>query len=426
MPAKRGRPPHPVDPEASSAARLGAEIRWRRLDEGLSLQTLGARTGYSPQHISSAERAVNPVSGWFVRVLDRELGAEGALLDLLAVVTDERGRERDEREAARRSDSLSLPCGATHREMGEDVDPINRRGLLGVGVGAALELSTNAPAAARELDPELAQLWTHLLSLFGRHDAAFGPHDVLAAARREVALIAEHRKVARGDVRTRLLRVEARWAGFAAWLSNDAGQLRERDAWMEHALRLAQEGGYRDMAAFARMRQSQWAVQEHDAPRAIVLAEDALRIPGVNGQTRTLCALSAALGHALANDAGACERRLADAYGFVERDSPPPPWAGEFSVKSLRLVRTNEARCWLWLQPAKAVTLYENALREWPRDLARDGGLHQARLALGCAGAGQLDRAEVEGRKALAIARKTKSSIAIREVKQLGQALRAS
>jgi hypothetical protein len=425
MPDKRGRPPHPLNPDASPAARLGAEIRSRRVAQGLTLQGLGKLTGYSSQHISSAERALDPISGWFIRVLDRELGADGALLDLLPAVVYSRERERQEREGARRADLPPLPCGATH-SGGKDVDPINRRGLLGAGVGAALGLSTTAPAAAREIDPELAQHWTQLLSLLGRHAAAFGPHHILAATRREIDSIRAHRKIARGELRTQLLRVEARWAGFAAWLSNDTGQTRDRDAWMEHARQLAQESGYRDMAAFARHRQSQWSAEDRDARQTIVFAEAALRIPDVTAQTRTLCALTAALGHALANDVGACERRLGDAYALNEGDSPAPPWSGEFSVKSLRLVKTTEARCWLWLRPAKAVTLYESALREWPRDLVRDGGLNQARLALACASAGEHDRARAEGRKALAIAKSTKSSIAARELRQLGQVLHAS
>jgi hypothetical protein len=56
----------------------------------------------------------------------------------------------------------------------------------------------------------------------------------------------------------------------------------------------------------------------------------------------------------------------------------------------------------------------------------RDGGLHQARLALACAAAGELDRAEAEGRKALAMQRATKSGIAARELRRLGQTLSAN
>ena len=244
MPGKRGRPPDVLNADASPAARLGAEVRSRRVAQGLTLQALGKLTGYSPQHISAAERAIAPISAWFVRILDRELAAEGALLDLLPAVVYSRDQARHRREAARRSDPSSLlcgPCDATHFGVeGGDMDPLNRRGLLGAGIGGALGLSTNPPASAREIDPELPQHWTQLLSLLGRHDSIFGPHDVLAAVRRELGLIAGHRKIATGDLRTELLCVESRWAQFAGWLSNDTGQTRSRDAWTERALRLAQ------------------------------------------------------------------------------------------------------------------------------------------------------------------------------------------
>jgi tetratricopeptide (TPR) repeat protein len=221
------------------------------------------------------------------------------------------------------------------------------------------------------------------------------------------------------------MRLESRWAQFAGWLSHETGDTGQRDAWMERALRLAQEGGDRDMAALIRMRQSQWAVQTQDAKQAILFADAGLH-GGATQQTRALCALKAAQGHALAGDADACERRLADAYALVEADSPPPPWAGYFRVTSTWHVRMEEARAWLWLRPSKAIAMYESALRDWPRDLLRDGGSHQARLALACAGAGEYDRARAEGRKALAIARTTKSTGTARELKQLAKALIAS
>lgn len=231
---------------------------------------------------------------------------------------------------------------------------------------------------------------------------------------------------ARGELRNALLREEARWSEFAAWLSNDTGQRRNRDTWTSRALRAAKEATYPDMIAYARSRQSQWAAQDGDARRAVALAEDALRVPGISAQTRAWCALRAALGHALARDADACERSLAEAYALVERtDSPAPPWAGEFRYTATA-VRAGEARCWLSMQPRKAILLYERALRTWPRDEARGGGVHQARLALACAAAGERDRAELEGRKALSIARTTKSSVAARELKQLGAALSAA
>jgi transcriptional regulator with XRE-family HTH domain len=417
--ASAGRPPDPLDADASSAAYLGAAIRGRRQAQGLTLKELADRVGYSFQHVSEVERAKAAPSAPFVAACDRVLRARGRLLDLLPAVARERAVQRHARDAARRVDPLGLRCEVTHGEGDEDVDPMNRRGLLGAGAAAALGgLSAgSAPGAAHEIDPELPAHWGRLLAVLDQHDAMHGPRDVLATVRHELRLIAEHRRVARGALRTELLRVEAAWTEFAAFLSNDTGDWQQRDSCTERALRLGLAADDPDIVALARMRRAQWAVQRLDARRAIALAEDALRTAGTSAQTHARCALRAAHGHALANDAASCERLLADASKAADALATAP------GAVTRSNVRANEARCWGWMKPQKAVLLYDEALREWPREQMRDGGLHQARLALACAAAGEHDRAKAEGRKALAIARTTKSSVAARELKRLRDAL---
>jgi hypothetical protein len=115
---------------------------------------------------------------------------------------------------------------------------------------------------------------------------------------------------------------------------------------------------------------------------------------------------------------------LTEARRLAAEDSDPPP----LSVSVLlgeHVVRCWEARCWAALEPATGVALYDDVLREWPRGRTRDGGLYLARLAMACANAGEFDRARTEGRKALAIARTTKSHVAARELKQLSATLNA-
>jgi hypothetical protein len=53
----RGRPPNPIDPDPSHAARLGAEIRARRTTDGPTLQQFVDLAGYTPQYLSEVERA---------------------------------------------------------------------------------------------------------------------------------------------------------------------------------------------------------------------------------------------------------------------------------------------------------------------------------------------------------------------------------
>jgi transcriptional regulator with XRE-family HTH domain len=429
-----------LDPDASRAARLGAEIRARRQARELTLEALAKLIGFSAQHISEAERAKASVSSSFVAACDHALHARGWLLEQLPGVICERAAQRDDREAARRraddrevsadARAVGLPVPlpwSVQREAGEDVDPLSRRSLLGAGAGAAFGLSATTAAAAREIDPQLASHWMRLLRVLDHHDAMFGPHDVLPAVRREIELIAEHRRIAHGELRNELLRVEAHWAEFASFLHDDAGDARRRDSWADRALRLGNQAGYADMVAYVLMRRSQWTAVRDDAPRAIAFAQAAERTHGASNRIRALCALKEAQGHALADDRPACERSLADAYGLLDPvDTTQATWSDLGSREaSPSSVLAYDARCWLWLEPHRAITMFEDVLRLWPRDRMRSRGVHQARLALACAAAGESERAAIEGIKALAIARSTRSDTAVRELTRLDDRLAA-
>ena len=322
---------------------------------------------------------------------------------------------------------LGIPLAAvpwTPQQPGEDVDPFSRRSLFGVGAGAALGLNaTTAPATARQVDPRLVEHWMSLMHVLRRHDAMFGPRDVLDTVRRELGLIADHRRVASGDLRTDLLGVEARWSWLASWLGRDAGDARIADEYAARAGRLAHEAGYADMAAYVLMRQSLWAAP--DSRKAIMLADAGSHIHGASAYIRALCALRVAHGHALAGDLASCERSLADAQRLLPTDhavtdAPLTPWKGLGSREATTpYVLAEEARCWLLLRPAKAVAVFEDVLRRWPRERTRGRGIHQAHLALACAAADEPERAAREGIAALDIAQRTRSDVTVRELKHL-------
>jgi transcriptional regulator with XRE-family HTH domain len=104
--ARRGRPLKPLNPDASAAARLGAALRTRRLEAGLTLDALAGLIGFSAQHVSQVELAQASVSGPFVAACDRALDAQGTLLALLDPVVYERARDRHDRSAARRRQTM--------------------------------------------------------------------------------------------------------------------------------------------------------------------------------------------------------------------------------------------------------------------------------------------------------------------------------
>jgi transcriptional regulator with XRE-family HTH domain len=135
----RGRPPKSVDPDASCAARLGAEIRACRAAQNLTLHGLARRIGYSPQHISDAELAKSAVSQHFVATVDRVLDARGRLVALYPAVVIEREIERQKRVAARRE---ALRCV-------QEVGDVKRRAFIGLGLSVVLlgpEAATRASA----------------------------------------------------------------------------------------------------------------------------------------------------------------------------------------------------------------------------------------------------------------------------------------
>jgi transcriptional regulator with XRE-family HTH domain len=403
---------------ASAAARLGADLRGLRAAHGLTLAGLSVRVGYSGQYISQVEHGRTAPSEAFVRACDGELGAGGALVRLLPAVILEQAQNRSARSAARRGADIN----STDRE--DDVEPITRRGLAAAGAASAagaLSLgATPVPASACDVDPALPGHWEGLLAIIGTYDAAHGAQDVLGAARRELCLIGSYREVATSDLRTALMRVESRWALHASWLCEDTGDPRGRTALLEHALRLAREADHPDLMAWTRARQAQWT----DVCSAVRIAETGLRIPRAGAHTRALCAVRAAHAHARLGHRNATEHLLAKAHELAAKDSAAPPLSVSVPVAE-HLVRCWEARCWAALSPTKGVALYDSVLRDWPRGRTRDGGLYLARLARACADAGELDRARAEGRKALAIARTTRSTVTARELKQLTASLNA-
>jgi transcriptional regulator with XRE-family HTH domain len=397
---------------------LGAELRALRTTHGLTLAGLSVRVGYSGQYISQVEHGRTAPSEAFVRACDVELGAGGALVRLLPVVILEQAQNRSARSAARRATDIH----SSDRE--DDVGPITRRGLAAAGAAsaaAALSFGTNpVPASAGDVDPALPGHWGRLLAIIGTYDAAHGPQDVLGTVRRELRLIGSYREIATGDLRTKLMRVEARWALHAGWLCEDTGDPRGRATLLERALRLAREADNPDLMAWARARQAQWT----DVCNAVRIAETGLRTPRAGAHTRALCAVRAAYAHARLGNRDATERLLSDAHELAAKDSAAPPLSVGVPVAE-HLVRCWEARCWAALSPARGVALYDSVVRDWPRGRTRDGGLYLARLANACANAGEPDRARAEGRKALAIARTTRSTVAARELKQLSTTLNA-
>jgi transcriptional regulator with XRE-family HTH domain len=393
---RRGRPPNPLNPDASHAARLGAAIRARRQARGLTLEDLAELLGFSPQYLSEVERAKTSVSEQFVSACDQALEARGSLSALLPAVIEERALERRRRATIRHGSLRPRPFDG------------------------ALATQPSTPVA---IDPELVPHWLEFKGILTDHDQLFGPQRVLAVTQRGLAIIGRHRQLSRGRLRTDLMRVESRWEMLAAWLYDDAGDPRVA-APMERARLLAIETDDRLMVAYVLARQSERASRCGKWREAVALSQAARRERGVTIHVRALTALHEALGHARAGEMAACRVDLEMAHELVGQRQDPAVDSGFDGLGRHYATRTTvlagESRCWLWLgQPGKAVDAARRALDRWPAIRRRGKGLQLAGLGVAYAAAGEPDRAAHEGLRALAIARATRSERAMQELRRL-------
>ncbi len=245
---------------------------------------------------------------------------------------------------------------------------------------------------------------------YQRTDKLLGPHLLLMAMPGHLAFIEEHLRDARGTSRIDLLTIGARYAEFAGWLYQDAGEARAAMFWSDRAVEWAQQAGNRVLVAYVLMRKSNQASDERDAGRIIGLAEAALREPDpITGRVRALALRQEAHGYALDGDEVTCNRKLDEALSMValsERNGDPGP--GSYCTDVY--LELNRATCWLELsKPKRAIDVFERELIRLPAIENRDHGVYLARLAAAYADDGNSEQTGARGREALSIFRGTGS-----------------
>jgi tetratricopeptide (TPR) repeat protein len=317
------------------------------------------------------------------------------------------------------------PC-ATDTPM----EPLDRRALLSraAALGLAALPAVPLPDVASKVDPERVERSLQMLGVLADQDNIFGPRAVVGAVRRELATTSRERQVARGTLRTELLRVEARWAEFAGWLSDDGGDAQAGDYWLDRAITMSQESGDRLMTSYILMRQSQRASERGHAQRTVALAQAAQRPRTLTVAVRALGAVREAEGHALTANAAACQSKLDEAHRLLDdrRDETVEEPFDSLGTHYMThtYVTVHEAQCWTWLdRHDEAAATLSGALTSWPAALHRDAGLHRARLARACAADGEPDRAAHDGIAALEIACSTKSARIMSELGTLDREL---
>lgn len=470
---------------AEARKDLGRQLALWRKAAGLTQAAFGPRIGYSRSAVGNVEigREHSPRSFW--QAADRELSAAGALLaayrefaELEERYKAQTARSRD-RERAARIETLMKP-GAVQRidtlsEDGEGIldDPLggppddlhpqwlkpdllvaqdtheggadmvtlavmsdgqtqslrmSRRALLELAASLASMPTASAVGISvpPTIDPGVVGHFTTLRALLVQADSRLGGLSILPTVQQQIALIAQFRRQARGDLRTSLLGIEARWSEFGGWLSDDLGDRDAGSRWLDRAASMAQEADDHEFCAYVLARKAQRMTGGGDEDRVVGLARAAARVPGAPALVRAFAAAQEAQGSAINGDAAAFEeamdraRSLVDAAASAHLDDDT---LGSFCTTPY--LSAHEGEGWLRLgKPRRAIDSFTTAVNQWPERYRRERGMYLSRTAHAYLAASEPDQAAATAIDALAHAKATSSARIRRDVTALSRQLK--
>ncbi|WP_019874027.1 helix-turn-helix domain-containing protein [Sporichthya polymorpha] len=272
----------------------------------------------------------------------------------------------------------------------------------------------------------LAQFET-ILAGYTALDHLAGHRPLLVAVTDQAGFLEARARWASGVQREGLLRLVGRYAEFAGWLHQEAGDHDAAMAWTDRALDAAHEIDDLRAMAYVLHRKSNIATQAGRPGRGIGLAEAALRRPAeLPGTLRAVALRQRANALALLGERQDCERALGQALeaasGSVGEGLGDP--AGYCTPA---YVQSEAGGCWIVLRaPARAIAQLESALTQWPADQERDRGLCLSRLALAHAVGGDLDTGVAVGLDATNVVRQAPSARSIDQLRQVRALLAGS
>ncbi|MFI9722273.1 helix-turn-helix domain-containing protein [Streptomyces sp. NPDC052396] len=383
---------------------FGQELRRRRQAAGMSLARLGTLVHYSKAQLSKVERGLKRPTPELARLCDVRLAADGALAGLVPV----------------------RPCPAPPPDAGAQgwYHPLGRRQLVFAGAASALGVGIAAPAAASELgEPAVLEIARSLFDQFRKLGQVVGPALVLPAltaqthSLRDLALQAGHR----GG--PGLLSLTSRFAEYAGWMAQEAGDEPGALRWTGRAVELAAAAGDRDFAAYGLVRQALVTFYRDDSARTIALSHRAragTRHPRIAG----LAAQQEAQGHALAGDYDACMRSLEEARELLARpdDRPDEPVIGTSHLPDPVQAATgwclHDLGC-----PRQAAALLDQVTARIPEHALRMRARFGVRRALAHAAAGEVEQACVVTRELLQPLALVRSATIGTDLRRLAHAL---
>ncbi|MCK7625970.1 transcriptional regulator [Streptomyces sp. RS10V-4] len=350
---------------------------------------------YSKAQLSKVETGNKRPSPELARLCDTALGAGGSLAAL--VVQPSRRTHASAGAGAAAATFLPSPIRGEVWPMPEDSTgpggdlALGRRHVVAAGAASLLSLSCPGAAAADPVGPPLIEAARSLFGHFRTLGQTAGPQVVLPALAAQTRSLCDLAPNAGPQIRRELLRLSSRYAEYAGWMAQEAGNDDAALQWTNRAVSLGAAGGDPHLATYALVRRALVSFYAGDAAETIALAQRAQqakppsRIAGLASQQE-------AQGHGLAGDRSACLHALDRARDLLSRpvDDPTSPVIGPSFVSDPVAMTTGWCLYDLG-HPRQAAEALDREVAKLPAHAVRNQARYGVRRALAHATAGEIE-----------------------------------
>ncbi|MFE0151031.1 hypothetical protein ACFWY5_28045 [Nonomuraea sp. NPDC059007] len=294
--------------------------------------------------------------------------------------------------------------------------------LAAGGLAALLPDAALAPVLAETNSITGAFRQTLLAHQAGHHLLTPAAHiDALTETLRSIAA---SREQARSDLRRELRVLQAEIAEHLSWLCREVADTNGCRRWSAKATTWALETGDTNMATYMMLRTATLALDHHDYPHAIELAQAAQHTSWQIPSTLLAVAhLYEARGRA---GTGVIDSASLDTADRLLSAAPVPDGPLYLRFYNANFSELQRATCYLSAgQPSRAITILQAQLTALPATHHRDRAVHLARLGTAHAADQAPDAAAIAGLAGLAEAAQAGSKHAIAELKPLDTRLRS-
>lgn len=355
---------------------------------GVSLSGLAKQVHYSKGHLSKVESDQKVPSVELARLCDAALDAGGGLVHLMQasrvkeglgdeVVAADAGLEEMWHVGLGDDGGYFTPVSAPHLAVPRS------------GLGLVFDVQSRVDGAAA-----LAPFLTRFDGARNLGQVA-GPGVVLPLVIVETKTLRTLASHAPPDEQAALFLLAARFAEFAGWMAQEAGD--DRIAWWLtiKAVEMADAAGDTSLRSYALVRRAEIALYQDDALSMIDLTVRAQRVERTPSRVKALAAQREAQGHALIGDHTSCFRALERSASWLSDAATAahdPLVLGTSRVPDL--VALMRGWCLHDLgRSAVAAEILDAAIARFPPEAHRARLRYQLRSALAYAAAGELERA---------------------------------